>query len=326
MGNNQFWDDLAGQTAIVGGASKGLGRCIASELVIRGMLPYELFTAGVNFIQGANVYLLARGKSSLDTALANLKPLCHNGSQWIRTHALDLGDSTQVDKFIASLTDLPTILFCVAGGAAEEMGFIADLTAAQLRTCFTKNYFSAAFITQALLRRWIKKDISSNSTPHHVILTGSTAALVAIPGYGAYTPTKTALRALADTLRQEAMMYPQDIHIHCSLPGTIFTDTFYEEQETKPALTKQLEGSDDFKDGLTAEEVASRIMDGLSKDEFLIPVDFQTTLLINNMRGPSPPNHGLLDWVLGFLASLIMPFIRISMDRQSKAYYKPVTK
>ncbi|KAI9715085.1 MAG: hypothetical protein M1812_006203 [Candelaria pacifica] len=310
MGTNQFWDDLAGQTAIVGGATKGLGLCIASELVIRG----------------ANVYLLGRGISSLDTALANLEPLCHNQSQWIRTHALDLGDPIQVDKFIASLTDLPTILFCVAGGAAQEMGFIADLTADQLRTCFTKNYFSAAFITQALLRRWIKECGSSQSTPHHIIFTSSTAALLAIPGYGAYTPTKTALRALGDTLRQEAMMYPQDIHVHCSLPGTIFTDTFYEEQKTKPALTKQIEGSDDPKDGLTAEDVASRIMHGLRKNEFLIPVDFQTRLLANNMRGPSPPNHGLLDWLLGFLASLVMPFVRISMDRQSKASCKPVTK
>lgn len=221
---------------------------------------------------------------------------------------------------MAGLPDLPSILFCVAGGAADEMGFLVDLTAAQLSNCFTKNYFSAAFITQSLMRRWIKDPVSSRPSPRHIILTGSTAALVSLPGYAAYTPTKTALRALADTVRQEALMYPQDIRVHCTFPGTIFTDTFYEEQKSKPALTKRLEGSDDPKDGMTADSVARATMDGLRKGQFLITLDFQTKLLLNNMRGPSPPNHGLLDWLVGFLASIIWPFFRSSMDRKISTY------
>ena len=208
----------------------------------------------------------------------------------------------------------------MAGGAADEMGFFIDLKADQLRSCFIKNYFSAAFITQSLMRRWVKQPESSQPSPRHIVLTGSTAAFVALPGYVAYTPTKTALRALADTIRQEALMYPRDIRVHCSFPGTIFTDTFYEEQKSKSILTKKLEGSDNPNDGMSAEAVASATMAGLRRDEFLIPLDFQTRLLLNNMRGPSPPNHGLLDWLLGFLVSLVWPFIRMSMDRQTKAY------
>jgi 3-dehydrosphinganine reductase len=223
------------------------------------------------------------------------------------------------------LSDLPSILFCVAGGAADEMGFFVDLKPDQLCACFIKNYFSAAFITQSLMRRWVKQPDLSQPSPRHIVLTGSTAAFVALPGYGAYTPTKTALRALADTIRQEALMYPRDIRVHCSFPGTIFTDTFYEEQKSKPTLTKKLEGSDNPKDGMTAEAVATATIAGLRRDEFLIPPDFQTKLLLNNMRGPSPPNHALLDWLFGFLVSLVWPFIRMSMDRQTKAY-KPGPK
>ena len=215
---------------------------------------------------------------------------------------------------------MPSILFCVAGGAADEMGFFADLTPGQLRQCFTKNYFSAAFVTQSLLRRWIKEPVSSQIAHRHIILTASTAAFVSLPGYAAYTPTKTALRALADTIRQEALMYPQNIRVHCSFPGTIFTESFYEEQRRKPALTKKLEGSDNPKDGMTPEAVARKTMDGLSNDEFLITLDFQTKLLLNNMRGPSPPNHGLFDWLTGLLASFIWPFVRVGMDRQIKSY------
>lgn len=211
-------------------------------------------------------------------------------------------------------------MFCVAGGAAGEMGFFADLTAEQLECCFRKNYFSAAFITQSLMRRWINEPDISQNRPRHIILTGSTAAFVSLPGYAAYTPTKTALRALADTIRQEALLYPQDIRIHCSFPGTIFTDAFREEQKDKPLLTKHLEGSDNPEDGMTAEAVARATMAGLTQDQFFITFDYQTRLLLNNMRGPSPPNQGLLDWVIGFLASLIWPFFRASMDQKIKAH------
>ena len=170
------------------------------------------------------------------------------------------------------------------------------------------------------MRQWIKQPVSVPAIPRHIVLTGSTAAFVSLPGYAAYTPTKTALRALADTIRQEALMYPQDIRVHCSFPGTILTDTFYEEQNSKPALTKQLEGSNDPKDAMTAGAVARATMDGLCKDEYLITFDLQTRLLLNNMRGPSPPNHGLLDWLTALLVSVIWPFFRVSMDRQVKAH------
>lgn len=113
----------------------------------------------------------------------------------------------QVEEFLAGLPDLPSIFFCVASGTADKMEFLIDLTAAQLRNCFTKNYFSAAFMTQSLMRRWIKNPVSSQLSPRHIIVTGSTAALVSLPGYAAYTPTKRALRALADTVRQETLMF-----------------------------------------------------------------------------------------------------------------------
>ena len=115
-------------------------------------------------------------------------------------------------------------------------------------------------------------------------------------------------------------MYPQDIRMHCSFPGTIFTETFYDEQKSKPALTKELEGSDDPRDGMTPKAVARAIFDGLGRDDYLIPVDFQTRMLLNNMRGPSPSDRPLLDWVLGFVASLTWPLFRTSMDRKIRAH------
>ena len=216
-----------------------------------------------------------------------------------------------------SVPGIPSILFCVAGGTSSELGFFADLSANQVRECFSKNYFSAAFITQCLLQQWLKEP---HQPPRHIILTGSTSAFISLPGYAAYSPTKAALRSLADTLRQEVMMYPHDIRVHCSFPGTILTEIFYEEQEKKPVLTKLLEGSDDPEDGQTPQSIARAIFAGLKKGQYFITTDFNTLLLLNNARGLSPASYGILDWLLGILVSLAWPFVQIFFDRKIRTH------
>lgn len=222
---------------------------------------------------------------------------------------------------VASLTEIPSSVFCVAGGTSEEVGFFADISTDQIFSCFQKNYFSSAYITHALLQLWLKHP-TDHSIVRHIIFTSSTAAFVALPGYVAYTPTKTALRALADTLRQEVLLYQkqQTIEVHCSYPGTIMTEALVEEQKRKPALCKTLEGSDDPKKSMTPQAVATGIIAGVERGEFCITLDFDTRLLLNNMRGPSPPNTYITDWVLGFIASLVWPNFRRAWDRTTLKY------
>jgi hypothetical protein len=83
--------------------------------------------------------------------------------------------------------------------------------------------------------------------------TASTAALVNVPGYAAYSHTKAALRCLSDSLRQEVLMYHAcvDIKVHCSFPGTIYTESFYKEQDNKPRLCKEIEGTLDDRGGMS---------------------------------------------------------------------------
>lgn len=223
----------------------------------------------------------------------------------------------KVEAFVNSLKRLPSALFCVAGGTAEEVGFFADISCDQIRSCFEKNYFAAAYITNALLKRWVASP--TKSITRHVVFTASTAAFVSLPGYAAYAPTKTATRALADTLRQEVLLYQgeQDIRVHCSFPGTIYTDSFYQEQERKPALCKQLEGSEDPSTGLSAAAVADITLAGLKKGNFFITMDLDTAVLLNNMRGPSPRDMPVWDWLLGFVGSLVWPFYRRTFDQKT---------
>ncbi|KAF7588006.1 hypothetical protein BBP40_006435 [Aspergillus hancockii] len=225
--------DVEGQSVVIAGGSKGLGRELARQLTS----------------QGASVTVVARTPGPLEA-----------------TPAVDLTDLKQVEDFITSLPEAPSILFCVAGGTADEIGFFADVPAQCIKSCMDRNYFAAAYISHALLRRWLKEPPA------------------------AYTPTKAATRALADTLREEVLLYrsQQDIRVHCSFPGTIYTDAFYQEQQQKPGLLKELEGSEQNGGGLSAAKVAEITIAGLKKGQFFITMDTDTELLLNNMRGPSP--------------------------------------
>ncbi|EPZ31113.1 hypothetical protein O9G_001024 [Rozella allomycis CSF55] len=65
-------------------------------------------------------------------------------------------------------------------------------------------------------------------------------------GYSQYSPTKHAIRSLAETLHQELQPYQIDVHIY--YVSTILTPGYLEErtteEKTKPAITKIIEGTE----------------------------------------------------------------------------------
>jgi 3-dehydrosphinganine reductase len=103
---------------------------------------------------------------------------------------------------MSAYSAVPDILFCVAGGS--NPGFLADITPEGLSSCLESNYYSAIFITRWCLQNWIKKP--QHDITRHIVFVSSAAAFVGIPGYIAYTPSKTTVRAFTDTLRQELLL------------------------------------------------------------------------------------------------------------------------
>lgn len=156
-----------------------------------------------------------------------------------------------------------------------------------------------------------------------MVFTSSTAAFVGLPGYIAYTPTKVAVRALADTLRQEVLLYGRrDMYqIHCCFPGTFISDGFLQEHRNKPEITKILEETDlpyekMVKTLETSESVAQKFLKGLESGSQYLTVDFDGWLLLNNMRGFSPRDN-LLDCALGWIGSLSLWLVQRSFDRKT---------
>ncbi|KAF5967707.1 NAD(P)-binding protein [Fusarium bulbicola] len=308
-------DTFIGQTVCIAGGSRGLGRIMAVEVAKQVMLP------------GASVIIVARNPKALQEAKGEIMAARLSEEQTVHTISVDLGDHAALRNAMSEHNATPDTLICSVGGTTpDQIGFLVDLAPESLTTCFSSNYQASLFITQWCVQRWVQKPDPSRT--RRLVYIASGAAFVALPGYAAYTPPKTALRALADTLRQELLLYGDEsmYRVHIAFPGAFTTDSFIQEQATKPELLKNMEGSNYsdmeklLKNVQSAEEIAARIFRAIRKGQYMITTDRTTDLTLNNMRGPSPRDNPVYDVFMSFVGSLAFPFVRRRFDRMTVQY------
>lgn len=224
--------------------------------------------------------------------------------------------------------ETPSMIFCCAG--CSTPGWFAEMPIDNFMKDMQTNYYSALWtvkvisqmFTFTLLTRVFKAAtsmiIQEGIKDSHVTLVSSVLGFpLGLPGYSSYTPSKHAIRGLGDTLRTELQLY--DIHTHVYFPGTIYTPGYETENETKPALTKKIEGA---ADGLTPQECAIALLKGIDKGEYQITSDFVGSLIKNISRGASPTNNILIDTFYLLIAAIAFPFWRIYMDYLVKSEKK----
>jgi 3-dehydrosphinganine reductase len=106
------------------------------------------------------------------------------------------------------------------------------------------------------------------------VLVGSGAGIVGVYGYSAYSPTKFALRGLAEVLRAE--LSPEGIRVSIVYPPDTDTPQLAEENKTKPAETKAITaGAQTW----SAEGVARSIVTGMDRGRFAITPGWEMTIL-----------------------------------------------
>ncbi len=165
---------LAGTTALVTGASRGIGLAIARELAAAG----------------AWVAMTARGEEDL-----------RREADAIGGHAipLDVSSPAAVHSLATYLDDLlggcPDVLVNAAGAfslcaiSATEPEAFDEQIAVNLRAPFL------------LIRAFLPRMLERNSG--HIVNLGSVAGRVAFPGNGAYSASKFGLRGLHEVLSEE---------------------------------------------------------------------------------------------------------------------------
>jgi 3-dehydrosphinganine reductase len=210
-------------------------------------------------------------------------------------------------------------VWCCAGFTLPA--FFADATIDTLRGQMDTIYWSAAYMAHATLNHWLGQPPRQHHTAapssKHIIFTSSTLAFFPLAGYGPYSPAKSAMKSLSDTLVQEAAMHnaqynqqhklsPSDpasmhIRIHTLFPMGILTPGYAYENTLKSGLTVMLEKDDKPQH---PDKVARIAVEGLERGDYLITTMFLGHVLRGVGMGASLRNGlGDLFWsVVGGLA------------------------
>ncbi|MGK2882736.1 MAG: SDR family oxidoreductase [Mycobacterium sp.] len=187
-------------TALITGASRGLGEAIADELAPT----HTLLLAG-------------RPSEQLDAVASRL-----GATTW----PLDLTDADAIAATTEVLTSLD-VLIHNAGVAFP--GRVAESTVAEWRKTFDVNVIGTVALTLALLP-------ALRSADGHVVFVNSGSGRHSSPGLASYSASKFALRGFADSLRaDEPTLRVTSVH-----PGRIATDmqqdlVAYEGRDYDPA-------------------------------------------------------------------------------------------
>ena len=179
---------LDGKTALVTGATSGIGLASARTLAT----------------EGAYVFLTGRRKEKLDEVVAEIGADKATG---IQADVTDLADLDRVMVAVAETGRGLDILFANAGIA--ETAPLDKITWEHYTTTFNTNVGGIVFTLQKALP--LLKDGSS------VILCGSNIAVKASPAMSVYAATKAAIRSLGRTYAAE--LTDRGIRVNTIAPG-----------------------------------------------------------------------------------------------------------
>jgi NADP-dependent 3-hydroxy acid dehydrogenase YdfG len=175
---------LAGRTAVVTGASGGIGRAIALGLVAKGAV-----VTGV----GRDKVRLGQLAATPSAASANVTT---HGPGRIVPVQVDLTDDDARRAFVANLSVGPRVNLLVHSAGGYRRGLHSDAPIDDLDALYSSNVRAPYALTQELLP--MLRDGGGD-----IVVVNSTQGIQAARGVGQYAATQHAMRAITDSLRQE---------------------------------------------------------------------------------------------------------------------------
>jgi NADP-dependent 3-hydroxy acid dehydrogenase YdfG len=168
---------LKDNVAVITGASAGIGKAISSALAAKG----------------ASLCLIGRNPASLEAAAKDIG----SNTASVKTYRTDLTVDADIQTLAAALQrDFGHIDILVHSAGIYSMGKIEDSPVAQFDMQYRTNVRAPYLLTQALLPM-------IRSRKGQIIFINSSAGLRAKGGVSQYAATKHALKAVADSLREE---------------------------------------------------------------------------------------------------------------------------
>ncbi len=239
--------------AIITGGSSGIGKATAKLLASKG----------------ANISIIARTESILAEAKTEIEATRINNNQQVVTIAADVSHREDIEAAMqkASAQNGPVDYLITSAGIAQP-GYFQDQDIAIFEQTMAINYFGTLYAIRAVIPQMLTRKKG------HIVLVSSGAGLIGIYGYTTYSPTKFALRGLAESLRGEMKVY--GVNVSIVYPPDTDTPQLVAENQTKPEETKRITATAKM---WTAAGVAQEIVRGIEKKVFAIAPGLEISLL-----------------------------------------------
>ncbi|XP_021244801.1 3-ketodihydrosphingosine reductase [Numida meleagris] len=207
---------LPGAHVVVTGGSSGIGKCIAIEC----------------YKQGAFITLIARDENKLLQTKKEIEKYSVNDKQVVLCISVDVSkDYEQVENVLKQAQEkLGPVDLLVNCAGTSVTGKFEDIEVNSFERLMAVNYLGSVYPSRAVISTMKERRMG------RIVFVSSQAGQLGLFGYTAYSPTKFALRGLAEALQMEVK--PYNIYITVAYPPDTDTPGFAEESKTKPLETK----------------------------------------------------------------------------------------
>ena len=190
--------ELSNKTAVVTGASRGLGRSFSQAFVDAGM----------------QVFGLARSKEDLDTVREAL------GDRFTPV-VCDVTDRADVDAAFKTVGEQAERLDVLVNNAGlGRFGSVDSLSDEEWHAQIDTNLSGLFYCTRAAVTL-MKRQERGEGIAGHIVHVASVAGLVGNPTLSAYNATKFGVRGFSEATMKE--LRPHGIKVTCIYPGSVDT-------------------------------------------------------------------------------------------------------
>ncbi|MCM6772870.1 SDR family oxidoreductase [Nocardia sp. CDC159] len=239
------------RTALITGASSGIGAATAAALAARG---YRVI-----------------GTSRKPDAMADA-----NRVPGVEYRALDLADPAAIETFAAELGEIDVL---INNAGESQAGPFEELPIEAIAKLFQVNVFGQVRLTQLVLPGMRARGRG------HIIMIGSMLASFPLAYRSSYVATKAALRGFADAMRREVSPFgiavttvePGSIDTGISTRRSIHIDANSPYRAELDTVLTALERSE--AKGISAEKVADRIVRVIESPQPFVAVGSRAPLL-----------------------------------------------